>query len=43
MASYRLRGKVWHYRYTDEHGRQVERKGYTGRRETEDLANAIER
>jgi integrase len=43
MASFRQRGKIWFYRYTDEHGRQVEKKGYTGRRETEDLAKAVER
>jgi integrase len=42
MASFRKRGKIWFYRYTDEHGRQVEKKGYTGRRETEAMAAALE-
>jgi hypothetical protein len=42
MASFRKRGENWYYRYTDEHGRQVEKKGCTGQRETEAMAAAVE-
>jgi integrase len=42
MASLRKRGTLWYYRFTDENGRKVERKGYTDRRATEQLAATVE-
>ena len=42
MASFRKRSGVWYYRFTDEDGRQRERKGCTDRRETESMAGAAE-
>jgi integrase len=42
MASYRKRGSVWYYRYTDQDGVRHEQKGCTDRRVTEELARAAE-
>src|SRR4051794_5472974 len=42
MASFRKRGKTWHYRYVDADGVQRERKGCPDRRETEGMATALE-
>jgi hypothetical protein len=42
VASYRKRGKVWYYRYTDADGVKREEKGCTDRRATEDLARDAE-
>ncbi len=42
MASFRKRGKIWHYRYVDADGVQRERKGCPDRRETEGMAAALE-
>jgi hypothetical protein len=42
MASLRKRGTLWYYRYTDANGNKVERKGYTDKRATEQLAAAVE-
>jgi hypothetical protein len=38
MASLRKRGKVWYYRFVDEHRAKVERKGCSDRRVTEEMA-----
>ena len=38
MASFRNRGRIWYYRYTDADGVKVESKGCSDRRATEDLA-----
>ena len=42
MASLRKIGKNWFYRFVDENGKQVERKGCPDRRETEGLACSAE-
>ena len=42
MASFRKRGKIWFYRFTDIDGRQRERKGCSDRRETEAMAGSAE-
>jgi integrase len=42
MASFRKRGKVWYYRWTDGNGAKHERRGCTDRRATESLAAAAE-
>lgn len=42
MASLRKRGHVWYYRFVDADGVQHERRGCTGRRETEEMAAASE-
>jgi integrase len=38
MASFRKRGKLWYFRFTDADGVKVERKGCPDRRETERMA-----
>ena len=38
MASYRKRGKVWYYRYSDAAGEKHEEKGCPDRRVTEEIA-----
>jgi hypothetical protein len=40
MASFRKRNSIWYYRYVDEHGKQVERKGCASRVDTEGVAYA---
>jgi integrase len=42
MASFRKRGAVWYFRFVDERGAKVERKGCPDRRATEELARAAE-
>src|SRR5215471_8278255 len=42
MASLRKRGKVWYYRFVDQDGAKVERKGCPDRRVTEEMARAAE-
>ena len=42
MASLRKRGKVWYYRFVDEHGAKVERKGCADKRVAEEMARAAE-
>jgi integrase len=42
MASFRKRGRVWYYRYTDAAGVKCERRGCPDRRVTEELARAAE-
>jgi integrase len=42
MASLRKRGVVWYYRFVDEHGVKVERKGCADKRVTEELARDAE-
>lgn len=42
MASFRKRGKVWYYRFTDENGLKCSRKGCTDKRATEQLARDAE-
>jgi hypothetical protein len=41
MASFRKRGAFWYFRYLDETGKQVERKGCASRVDTEGLAAAL--
>jgi len=43
VASYRLRNGYWYYRYIDEYGKQVERRGDRDRAKTELLGEAVER
>lgn len=42
MASYRKRGRVWYFRYTDADGVKREKKGCTDKRATEAMAAAVE-
>jgi hypothetical protein len=42
MSAFRKFGRVWYYRFTNEHGRRVERKGCADRRATEGLARAAD-
>ena len=42
MASFRKRGAVWYYRIYDENGKQVDRKGFRDKRETERAAAIAE-
>ena len=42
MASFRKRGRVWYYRYTDEFGIKCEEKGCTDRQATQDVARDTE-
>jgi integrase len=42
MASFRKRGRVWYYRFTDADGVKRSIKGCTDRRATEELARAAE-
>jgi hypothetical protein len=42
MASFRKVGKNWHYRFVDENGKQVGRKGCPDRRETERMTDVVE-
>ena len=42
MASLRKRGPVWYIRYTDEHGRSVERKGSRSKRVAQEMATEAE-
>jgi site-specific recombinase XerC len=42
MASLRKRGKLWYYRFVNENGAKVERKGCADKRVTEELARAVE-
>src|SRR4051794_12183779 len=42
MASYRKRGRVWYYRYTDEFGIKREEKGCTDRQATLELSRDAE-
>ncbi len=42
MASFRKRGRVWYYRYTDEFGIKREEKGCTDRQATQDVARDTE-
>jgi integrase len=42
VASVRRRGKLWYYRITNEHGKSVERKGSTNKREAERMGAEAE-
>src|SRR5262249_43384616 len=42
MASFRRRGKVWYYRFTDANNDTVERRGCIDKRATEAMARAAE-
>src|SRR5271156_5444621 len=42
MASFRKKGKVWYFRFTDADGTKRERKGCPDKRVTEDLARDAE-
>jgi integrase len=42
MASYRKRGKVWYFRFTDENGGKTERRGCSDLKVTKELAGAAE-
>jgi integrase len=42
MASFRKRGRIWYYRFTDINGKRTELKGCTDRRETEAMAGDAE-
>ncbi len=42
MASYRKRGRVWYFRYSDADGVKHEEKGCTDRRATEEIARKAE-
>src|SRR5262245_14375469 len=42
MASYRKRGRVWYYRFTDADGVKREEKGCSDRRATEEMGRAAE-
>jgi integrase len=42
MASFRKRGNTWYYRFVDEHGRPVERKGSSSKRVTQEMADAAQ-
>jgi integrase len=42
MASFRKKGKIWYYRFTDSDGTKRERTGCPDRRATEEMARAAE-
>ena len=42
MASFRKKGRVWYFRFTDADGNKKERKGCPDRRATEDMAREAE-
>src|SRR4051812_9615317 len=42
MASFRKKGKVWYFRFTDAEGVKRERKGCPDRRATEEMARKAE-